>query len=164
MNLSKYQCLVCDQNRLRAFTTFWQCEGCGERYATVKGIPRLYLEQDLGQHDRALRDFFYNGFLGKYYRYVMPFLALPVRPAYWNGWLAYGLIVSLLLALVGHLANFLFFANRWRTPSLLDVSALLMFLGLCYFLLRHRYLLYLLLLALPFNASLRSSRPKTTEP
>ena len=163
MNLSKYQCLVCDQSRMRAYTTFWQCEHCGEKYPTLKGIPRLYLEKDLGQRDRALRDFFYNGFLGKYYQHVMPFLALPVRPAYWNGWLAYGLIVSLLLALVGYIANFFFFANRWRTPSALDVFALLLFLGVSYFLLRHRYLLHLFLLAIPVKISLQFTRFKPVE-
>jgi ubiquinone/menaquinone biosynthesis C-methylase UbiE len=163
MNLSKYQCLVCHENRLRAFTTFWQCEGCGEKYPTVKGIPRLYLEQDLGQRDRALRDFFYNGFLGKYYQHVMPFLALPVRPAYWNGWLVYGLIVSALLALVGYVANFFFFAARWRTPSLLDLIALILFISVSYFLLRHRYLLFLFLLAIPVKISLLFTRFKPVE-
>ena len=163
MNLSKYQCLVCEQNCLRAYTTFWQCEHCGEKYLTLKGIPRLYLEKDLGQRDRALRDFFYNGFLGKYYQHVMPFLALPVRPGYWNGWFAYGLIVSVLLALVGYVANFFFFANRWRTPSLLDLLALLLFLGGSYFLLRHRYLLHLFLLAIPVKISLQFKRFKPAE-
>jgi ubiquinone/menaquinone biosynthesis C-methylase UbiE len=163
MNLSKYQCLVCQQNRLRAFTTFWQCEGCGERYPTVKGIPRLYLEQDLGQRDRALRDFFYNGFLGKYYQHVMPFLALPVRPGYWNGWLVYVLIVSALIGLVGYITNFFFFANRWRTPSLLDLVALALFIGVSYFLLRHRYLLFLFLLAIPVKISLVFTRFKPLE-
>jgi ubiquinone/menaquinone biosynthesis C-methylase UbiE len=164
MNFSKYQCLVCGQNRLRVFTDLWQCEGCGEKYATVKGIPKLYLERDVGHHDRALRDSFYNGFLGKYYQQVMPFLALPVRPAYWNGWLVYGLIISLLLALVGYLANFFFFSNRWRLPTLFDVLALLLFLGSSYFLLRHRYLLYLLLLAIPVKVSLQFTRFKPVEP
>ena len=45
INLSKYKCLVCNQNRLVPLTDSWQCEGCGEKYATVKGIPRLYLER-----------------------------------------------------------------------------------------------------------------------
>src|SRR5439155_8502112 len=134
MNLSKYKCVVCDQCSLRVDSTFWECENCGHRYSTVRGVPKLFLESDLGERDRRLRDFFYNGFLGKYYQHVMPFLALPVRPGYWNGWLAYGLIVSLLLALVGYVANFFFFANRWGGPSLLDVFALLLFLGVSYFL------------------------------
>ena len=163
MNLSKYQCPACDESRLRAYTTFWQCDACGEKYTTVKGIPRLYLEKDLGQRDRALRDFFYNGFLGKYYQHVMPFLALPVRPAYWNGWLAYGLIMSGLVALVGYVVNFFFFASRWRAPSPLDVIAIILFLGVSYFLLRHRYVLHLFLLALPVKISLLFTRFKPVE-
>jgi SAM-dependent methyltransferase len=163
MNLSKYKCVVCEQSRMRANTTFWQCEHCGEKYATLKGIPRLYLEKDLGKRDRALRDFFYNGFLGKYYQHVMPFLALPVRPAYWNGWLVYGLIVAALLALVGYVTDFLFFDSRWRAPAPLDVIALLLFLGFGYFLLKHRYVLQLLLLAIPVKIALQFTRFKPVE-
>lgn len=163
INLSKYKCLVCHQNRLVTLTDSWQCEGCGEKYATVKGIPRLYLERQIGPRDRALRDFFYNGFLGKYYQHVMPFLALPVRPGYWNGWLVYGLIVASLLGLAGHFLNFFFFSNRWRTPSLLDVLLILLFLGVGYFLLRHRYLLYLFLLAIPVKISLQFTRFRPAE-
>src|SRR2546423_14791447 len=129
MNVPKYHCLVCEQRRLRAYTNFWKCEHCGEQYSVLNGIPRLYIERDLGQRDRALRDFFYNGFLGKYYQQVMPFLALPVRPGYWNGWLAYGLIVSALLALFGYLVSFFFFAHRWRAVSVLDVVVFLLFIG-----------------------------------
>lgn len=163
MNLSKYRCLVCEQNRLRVSADFWQCENCEEKYATVRGIPRLYLEQDLGDRDRTLRDVFYNGFLGKYYQHVMPFLALPVRPGYWNGWIAYGLIVSLLLALIGHVTNFFFFSNRWRTPSVLDLIALALFLGVSYFFLTHRYVLFLFLLAIPVKISLLITRFKPAE-
>jgi len=163
MNLSKYKCPVCDQSRMRAYSTFWECEHCEEKYPTVNGIPKLYLEKDVGQRDRVLRDFFYNGFLGKYYQHVMPFLALPVRPGYWNGWIAYGLIVSALLALIGYVGNFFFFSGRWRSPNLLDVIAVILFLGIGYFLLKHRYVLYLLLLAIPVKISLRFTRFKPTE-
>ncbi len=160
MHLSQYQCLVCRQSKLRAYATYWECERCGEKYATVKGIPKLYLEQDLGQRDRALRDFFYNGFLGKYYQHVMPFLALPVRPGYWGGWLVYGLIVSALLGLTAFVLNLFFFAARWRTPSIVDVLAVLLLLGIGYFLLRHRYLLHLFLLAIPVKISLQFTQFK----
>src|SRR5262245_57362755 len=100
MSLPKYKCVTCDQDGLRAAAEFWECEHCGSRYPTIKGVPRLYQEKELGERDRKLRDFFYNGFLGKYYQHVMPFLALPVRPNYWTGWLAYGVIVTFLLALI----------------------------------------------------------------
>ena len=163
MNLANYRCVVCEQGPLRVYSTYWECEHCGEKFATVEGVPRLYREKELGERDRKLRDFFYNGFLGKYYQHVMPFLALPVRPGYWNGWLAYALIVSVLLALVAHVGNFFFFARRWNAPSLLDVVALVLFVGALLFLLRHRYLFYLLLLAIPVKLSLLSKRFKTAE-
>jgi len=163
LDLSLYQCPVCEQNRLRVFPNYWKCDGCGEEYATIEGIPKLYREKDLGQRDRALRDFFYNGFLGKYYQHVMPFLALPVRPGYWNGWLAYGLIVSALLTLLVIVGNFFFFAHRWRTPSPLEIVALLLLIGAGSFLLRHRYLLYLFLLAIPVKISLLATRFKPVE-
>ena len=148
---------------MRAYTTHWECEHCGQKYTSVSGVPKLYLEKNLGQRDRALRDFFYNGFLGKYYQHVMPFLALPVRPGYWGGWMAYALIISVLLALVGYVGNFFFFARRWGAVSPLDVLIFLLFLFVVYFLIRQRYLLYLLLLAVPVKISLLFKRFKPNE-
>jgi SAM-dependent methyltransferase len=163
MNLTDYLCVVCERGPLRAYTNFWLCPHCGERYATVRGIPKLYVEASLGQRDRALRDFFYNGFLGKYYQYVMPFLALPARLNYQSGWVAYGLIVSALAALAAYVGYLFFFALRVRPLSALDVIALLVALGCALFLLRHRYLLYLLLLAVPVKISLLRARFKPAE-
>jgi hypothetical protein len=150
MNLSKYRCVVCEQSVLRAYSTYWQCQSCRKKYSTVKGIPRLYVEESLGPQDRELRDWLYDGVLGKYYQKLMPFLALPVRPSYWKGWLAYGLIVTALLALLGYVANVILFAS-WR---LIDVMILVLFAGISCFLLGHRYLLYLLILAIPVKISL----------
>ena len=162
MNLSNYKCLACDQSRWRTFTTFWECQNCSRKYPTVSGIPKLYLEENVGQRDRALRDAFYNGFLGRYYQHVMPFLALPVRPGYWGGWLAYVVIVLSLLALASH-AVWFFVARRWHAASPFDLVALLLFLGFAYFLVKQRYLLYLLLLAIPVKIALLLTRYKPKE-
>ena len=54
--------------------------GNTQRAPYFLNLKPLFLESNLGERDRRLRDFFYNGFLGKYYQHVMPFLALPVRP------------------------------------------------------------------------------------
>ena len=148
---------------MRAFTTFWQCDHCGQQYPTVRGIPKLYLEENLGQRDRAVRDFFYNGLLGKYYQHLVPFLTLPVRPRYWKGWLAYGLIVVGLFALTAHVTNFLFLARRWRAPLKVDLIVLALFIGAGFFLLKHRYLLYLLLLAIPVKVALLFTRFQAKE-
>ena len=93
MNLSKYICPNCRRSELRIQSTVWKCEHCGSEYTTVNGIPRLYVESELGKKDKELRDKFYNGFLGTYYQYVMPFLSLPARPARmsWKEWLFYAL-------------------------------------------------------------------------
>jgi SAM-dependent methyltransferase len=143
---------------MRAYTTYWVCERCGQKYSCVKGVPKLYLEQNLGQRDRLLRDSFYNGFVGKYYQHVMPFLALPARPGYWAGWLTYGLIVSALLALVGYVAHVCVLASRAGAVSPLDLAVLAVFLLAAYLLLTHRYLLFLLLLAVPVKLALLFTR------
>jgi hypothetical protein len=114
MNLSKYQCLNCQQSQWQTYSTFWKCEYCGRTYTCVNGIPKLYFESTLAEKDRQLRDRFYDGLLGTYYQYVMPFLSLPVRPAiaYWKGWTTYAFIVFALLTAVGYLVNVFFFAAR----------------------------------------------------
>jgi ubiquinone/menaquinone biosynthesis C-methylase UbiE len=162
MNLSKYKCLVCDQCRLRPDSVYWQCENCGHEYPTVRGVPKLLLETNLGEHDRKLRDYFYNGFLGKYYQHVMPFLALPVRPGYWGGWTAYAVIVTALLFLASYAGYFLF-SGHWRSPAALDLVLVFIFISVIIFLLRQRYLFYLLLLAIPVKISLASARFKPKE-
>lgn len=163
MDLSKYQCPACGHSRLRAFSTLWQCEHCQQTYPTVRGVPKLLLEENLGQRDRALRDFFYNGLLGKYYQHLTPFLTLPVRPGYLYGWIAYALIIGVLFALAGHVVNFLFIARRWRSPLTIDIIAVVLLLGVVFFLLRHRYLLFLLLLAVPVKISLLFTRFQVKE-
>ena len=155
MNLSNYICVACGSSRWRVFTTCWHCEVCSRKYPTTNGVPKLYVEDQLGKHDRALRDFFYDGFLGRWYQYVMPFLALPVRPGYWKGWIAYVVIVATMLALAGYTFSFLFLAQGWRDPSVLDAMLVVIFVAVSIFLLRHRYLLFLFITAVPVKISLR---------
>ncbi|PYS70514.1 MAG: hypothetical protein DMF69_13245, partial [Acidobacteria bacterium] len=75
----------------------------------------------------------------------------------------YALIMVALLGLLGYVVNFFFFTGRWNSPRLLDAAVLLVFAGVVYFLLRHRYLLYLVLLAIPVKISLLSTRFKPVE-
>lgn len=144
--------------------TFWMCEACGQTYSCVKGIPRLFLDKRLGQKDKALRDYFYNGFLGSYYQYVMPFLSLPVRPLKlaWKSWVAYLLFVAALFLLVAHLVN-LFFIRRLQGFNPLDLISVLVVLCVGYFLVKHRYLLSLLALAVPVRLSLWRAKFKPDE-
>ena len=164
MNLSKYQCPNCQQSQWQTYSTFWSCQHCSQKYPCVSGIPRLYVESELGEKDKELRDKFYNGLLGTYYQHVMPFLSLPVRPArtYWKGWLVYFLVALSLLGIVVYLVNLLLFQNL-GTPSIAQLSVLVLFLALGLFFLRHPYLLYLLILAVPVKTSLLLKRFRPAE-
>ena len=157
MNLSKYQCPNCQTSALRNLSTLWSCQNCGQEYPCVNGIPRLYVESALGRKDKELRDSFYNGFLGRYYQHVMPFLSLPARPAkaYWKGWLVYVLLVLFLLSLVVSL-----FLPGFGITRLLIVAVLIA-IGLFFY--KHPYLFYLLVLAVPVKLSLLLNRFRATK-
>ena len=152
MNLSKYQCPNCYTSALRNHPTLWSCQNCGREYPCVNGIPRLYLESALGRKDKELRDSFYNGFLGRYYQHMMPFLSLPARPAkaYWKGWLVYVLLVLFLLSLIVSLFLPGFSVTRFV------LVAVLVAVGLFFY--KHPYLFYLLVLAVPVKLSLLLNR------
>src|SRR5262245_36217314 len=153
MNLSRYRCPHCQGSRWHADSTRWHCESCGRDYSCINGIPRLYVESALGEQDRALRDTFYDGFLGTCYQYVMPFLSLPARPAraYWRGWLAYSLIVAVLLGLVACLVT-------PGNPLAIRAAALLLLAAVSAFFVKHPYLFYLILTAVPVKVSLQFRR------
>jgi ubiquinone/menaquinone biosynthesis C-methylase UbiE len=155
MNWAKYQCLECQASDWRNCTTYWQCQACGQQYACSKGVPRLYVEKNVGERDRTLRDRFYDGLLGRYYRHVMPFLALPVRPAYKEGWLIFVAAWGAFLGLTAAVAWLLVPSQTVRTWTLIDIGVVALLAGLVVFFVRHRYIWYLLLLAVPVKLSLR---------
>jgi len=125
----------------------------------VNGIPKLYIEGRIGQRDRELRDYFYDGLLGTYYQRLMPFLSLPVRPArtYWKGWVVYVLMVLILLALLGNLTSLLFVHNPLRF-AIVKISAILLFLFVGYFFIKHPYVLALIVVAIPVRISILLNR------
>jgi SAM-dependent methyltransferase len=156
MNLSKYECLNCGQGAWETYSTLWMCRQCQQVYSCVSGIPRLYVEGSVGERDRELRDYFYNGLLGTYYQHVMPFLSLPVRPARanWKGWLTYAAVVVALLALAGYLAVFFLSGGPLLRPAAAPAAvAALLLAACCYFFYRHPYFFYLLILAIPVKLS-----------
>ncbi len=163
MNLSKYQCLNCRRGTWQTYSTFWRCEDCGWKYPCVNGIPKLYIDDSIGQKDRELRDHFYNSLLGTYYQHLMPFLSLPVRPAkaYWRGWVAYALIVFLLLALLGYFVGLFFISSSYRFSLVAVGVSLLLFV--CYFFYKHPYLFFLFVLAIPVRISVLMKRFKPAE-
>ncbi len=156
MDRSKYRCVLCGRNEWIAEEAVWQCVGCGHQYRCISGIPRLYIEEQLGPQDRTLRDRLYDAFLGRYYSQVMPFLGLPVRPAkaYWKGWAVYGVIILLLMGL--GLASM---AALIKPLHVMIIAIVIMLdISVVWFLSRNRYLFYLLVLALPVKISLLTTK------
>jgi len=155
VNLSKYQCPNCQQSAFRTDSTLWICQNCGQEFPCIEGIPRLYLENLLGEKDRELRDKLYNGFLGTYYQHVMPFLSLPARPAraYWKGWLVYVVIVLFLVGIVASLLA-LVITEAPAGPTVAHLVLVLLIAAIVFFFFRHPYLLYLIILAVPVKISL----------
>ena len=162
MNLSKYICPNCGRSELRIQANVWKCASCKTEYTTVNGIPRLYVESELGNKDKELRDKFYNGFLGTYYQHVMPFLSLPARPVKvsWKAWLIYFLLVLILLLLAGY---FLSSILVQQPGSITQIISGLLLLAIAFFFSKHPYLFYLLVLAIPVKLSLLLNRLKPSK-
>jgi len=145
----KYRCPQCGSADFDIASTRWTCVGCGRRYGCVAGMPKLFLDERLGSHDRKLRDTFYDGLFGQFYQVMMPVIVMPVRPwsMAWPYWLAYGatwlVIAGLTVATLGFLAE-----PGDRVRGLVTLG-LLAALGL--FLVRNRYLGWLMLLAAPLK-------------
>ena len=156
----KYRCLKCDGSSFSASSTVWVCGRCGEKYACVHGMPKLYFDDRIGPQDRKLRDKFYDGVFGAFYAFMMPFIVLPVRPlaAAWLHWVLY----------LGTLGVLIFLAALavWAGAAghaIVAVLAVSLVGGCIGFLLRQKYLLDLLLLAIPTKFSLTRSRFTPTE-
>lgn len=164
MNLSKYQCPKCHKSDWQTSSNLWSCQACGQSYPCVSGIPKLYLENNVGEKDKELRDRLYNGFLGTYYQHVMPFMSLPVRPAkaYWKGWLTYFILLFVFLGGVTYLVSQLFSQNS-AFPTIALVVLTLFVVGISIFSYKHPYLFYLMLLAVPVKLSLLSNRFKPSK-
>src|SRR4051812_34312332 len=122
--MAEYQCPGCGKTQWHTDLTLWHCVPCGRHYPCVNGIPKLYIEANLGEKDRELRDRFYGGVIGVHYQKVMPFLTLPARPAAisWRGWLAYATILAILAATGGYVAAAVLI-NRRSFPSAATTGA-----------------------------------------
>lgn len=155
VNVAKYRCLKCRQSQFEPSEAYWTCAACGHRYPCVSGIPSLFLESRLGAQDRSLRQTMYNNFFGIYYRRVMPFLTLPVRPLRqsWPDWILYFALSMFLIGLASQLVQLLI---QWQPDTWTIVDLAIAFVGICVaaFLLKQRYLLCLLIVAVPARLSL----------
>ena len=159
MNLSRYRCPQCHASSFRTEPARWHCEACGQDFPFVDGIPWLLVDRALGARDRKLRTTLYDGFLGRHYQQVMPFLSLPARPARasWVGWLSYFLILAVLLALVFALLTVTFARGGGYSVGL-RLAVLLTVVSVGAFFAKHPYLLALLILAVPVKVSLLRRR------
>jgi SAM-dependent methyltransferase len=121
----------------------------------VRGIPRLYIEENLGGQDKELRDGFYNGVVGTYYNFAMPLLSFPVRPLSlsWPHWIFFALS-SVLCIGVAALGIQLVVMRELTDLSIPDVIVILALFGLIAFFYKHPYFFFLLLLAVPTRIAL----------
>src|SRR5260370_30368829 len=159
MDLSKYRCVRCRRTALAVLPESWECGHCGQTYSCVGAIPRLYLESRLGSKAKALRDHFYDGFVGKYYEHVMPFMALPARPwnCSWRGWLVDALIVAVIVGLAGGLIRSVAELSRGRW-SVADSACVLIAIAIACWFCQHSYIFHLLLWAIPVKMSILWTR------
>ena len=155
MDLSKFRCPQCRQSRWTANSAAWTCDACGRAYPCVAAIPKLYLDEKLAAKDRNLRDTFYNGLFGMLYRHTMPFLSLPARPFKLSRvyWLAFLILFSAFVALLAYLGN-LVFMRRFTAIDIVDVMILAAAIAVGFFFMRHAYLSWLFLLAIPVKIAL----------
>lgn len=158
----KYQCIKCGGNAFLKYSTLWRCESCHSDFPTFHGMPRLYLENQIGAEDKSLRDFFYNGLLGKFYQWLMPFLTLPARPINksYKDWLFYFVVLGIIIGLIYKSFRIVLGFDHFVVPSqiAINVTSILILVLIVNFLIRHPYFFYLLLFAIPVKISLSISK------
>jgi SAM-dependent methyltransferase len=161
LGASKYRCPTCSGADFRVSSTQWRCSGCGQAFACVAGIPKLFSEEALGAQDRKLRDGFYDGLFGRFYQFMMPFIVMPVRPwaIAWPHWLAFGAGWLVLIGLAASAVGLLMVPGG----AVLALAPLIVLAAIGWFLSRQRYLFHLLVLALPARLSLIRKRFAPTE-
>ena len=155
---SKYVCVKCQGNTFIKYSTLWKCENCKHSFPCEKGMPKLYLENEIGAEDKSLRDYFYNGILGKFYQFLMPFMTLPARPINKSkrDWLLYFLSVSIIVLLIYKNINIASGHNQFATytSSIINGFSIIALLLILSFFIKHPYFFYLHILAIPVKISL----------
>ena len=94
-----FRCPKCHSSRLDTFATLWRCTFCGRVFPCVQGVPILYLEEQVSERDKHLRDYLYESWLGSTYNFAIPLFTLPARPltSSWPYWFTYIAIIAFLL-------------------------------------------------------------------
>ena len=152
-------CVACGRKDFFRFHTYWECQSCGHRYQCVNGIPKLYIEENVGKADQQLRDQLYNGLLGRFYNLLMPLLSLPARPIKSSLWLwsLYFLLLFFILFILFHITQWTI-VRQFNESSWIDGLIFLLFLGSIFFFRQYPYIGYLVVLAIPVKLSLTVRR------
>jgi ubiquinone/menaquinone biosynthesis C-methylase UbiE len=146
---TSFCCVVCGADAWDTEAT-WRCTACGHVYDVVDGVPKLYVESELGRHDRRLRDRMYRGRFGRWYQFTGPLLTLPARPIRGSGraWLAYAVLLLVALAALVYAIDLLAVRGLdaltvWDAPALVALALV----GLA--VVTRPYLAALIVLAIP---------------
>lgn len=143
-------CPQCGTRNWRKLTSQWRCEN-GHVIMTQCGLPDFSSITTIADHDRDLRDRLYNGLLGRYYGFMMPLLSMPARPIGQSlpQWAAFFLTWMLMVLMCFGLQSAISSAS-----SVAVLVSLLIIVGWGYFLYRHSYLFWLLLVAIPVKTQI----------
>jgi ubiquinone/menaquinone biosynthesis C-methylase UbiE len=142
-------CVVCGADAWDTEAA-WRCTACGHAYDVVDGVPKLYVESELGRHDRRLRDRMYRGRFGRWYQLTGPLLTLPARPLRGSGraWLAYAVLLTVIVVALVYMVD-LVAVRGLDALTIGDVAALaaVVLVGLA--LVTRPYIAALIVLAIP---------------
>ena len=152
-------CVECGKKDFFLFHTYWECRACGHIYLCVNGIPKLYIEENVGTADRHLRDQLYNGLLGRFYDFLMPLLSLPARPVKTSLWFwgIYFFSIFYLAFLLIHVTRWVIL-RQFNNTSWIDGLIFLLFFGSIFFFRQYPYIWHLIILAIPVKVSLMFRR------
>lgn len=134
-------------------------------YVCFNGMPRLYLEDTIGEKDKSLRDYFYNGLLGKFYQFLMPFLTLPARPFKISrkDWFIYLLSIVIIVGLSIESVRFFVELGLHGHFDVTGAVSLILLGMVINFFVKHPYFFYLFLLAIPVKISLNKDKYQPAE-
>lgn len=154
------KCPYCGDQRWHRSSSLWRC-GNGHDLRTVMGIPDFTNDQLVSQRDKALQSRLYNGLLGRYYGFMMPLLSMPARPfgqslPQWSSFFAAWVVVITII--FGWMVNL-----AVRPAAALWLFTFFLALMIT-FLNQHRYLFWLLVLAVPVKVNMVFRQYRPDEP
>ena len=146
---TSFCCVICGADAWDTAAA-WRCTACGHVYDAVDGLPKLYLETELGRHDRRLRDRMYRGLFGRWYQLTGPLLTLPARPLRGSvrAWLAYAALLTVVVAALIYVVD-LVAVRGLDALTVVDVVALVVVAVVGLVLVTRPYLAALIVLAVP---------------